>query len=163
MSSEHRKGHLPQGNSTKVSNASPQNNSAYQQVSWSSDQTAATHNSAHSQYQAGSLPGLPSAKSWPNGATIPSQTKLDHDLLGLNLDPLTGEYTGYAATRYSSQSSECPCHRTVHQVNFGMESSGNGLGGLDRFLVEAPSEQGLVYFGEGILRRAYTCCCLEGL
>ena len=137
----------------KLSNTSPQIDSSYQQVSWGYDQTAATHDSAPSQYQAGSVSGLPSARDWPDGNTVPSQTRLDYDLLGLSQSPLTAQYVANTTIKYTSQSFECPYHQTVHEASFAEQRSGYGLGGLDRFLDEDRSEQGAVYFGGDIWRR----------
>ena len=158
--SGHRKDQPAQGNSMKLSNTSPQIDSSYQKVSWSYDQTAATHDSAPSQYQAGSVSGLPSARVWPDGTTVPSQTRLDYDLLGLNQSPLTAQYIANTTTKYSSQGFNCPYHQTVHEANLAEQRSGYGMGGLDRFLGEARSEQGAVYFGEDIWRGSGACCCL---
>ena len=140
----------------------PQHNSSHQQTSWSYDQTATTHNSIHSQYQAGSLPGLPSARVWPDSATIPSQKKLDHDLLGLNQNTAMVDYSAYPASKYSMQNRDCPYHRPLYRQDFIEETSGRGLGGLDRFLAEAPSFQGAMYFGDNVSYRASPCCCLDG-
>lgn len=144
----------------KLSTISPQIESSYQQVSRGYDQTAATHDSAGVQYEAGSVSGLPSARVWPDGNTIPSQTRLDYDLLGLSQRPLTAQYVANTTTKYTSQSFECPYHQTVHEANFAEQRSEYGLGGLDRFLGEARSEQGAVYFGDDIWRGPGVCCCL---
>jgi hypothetical protein len=144
----------------KLSNTSPQIDSSYQQVYWGYEQTAATHDSASSQYQAGSVSGLPPARVWPDGTTVPSQTRLDYDLLGLSQSPLTAQYVANTTTNYISQSFECPYHQTMHEANFAEQRSEYGLGGLDRFLGEARSEQGAVYFGQDIWRGPGVCCCL---
>ncbi|KAH8799961.1 hypothetical protein F5882DRAFT_177120 [Hyaloscypha sp. PMI_1271] len=162
-SSGHRKEHSPQGNSTKLPTTSPQNNSIDQKASWSYDHTAATHNSAHSQYQAGSLTGLPLARTWPDSATVPSQRRLDHDLLGLKQNTTTVDSLVYPASAYPNQGLECPYHRTVHREDFAEEVSGYGLAGIDRFLAEAQSSAGAVYFGDGVIYQASPCCCFGEL
>ncbi len=158
-SSGHHKDQPAQGNSMKLSKTSPQIDSSYRQVSWGYDQTAATHDSASSQYQAGSVSGLPPARVWPDGATVPSQKRLDYDLLGLSQSPLTTQYVSNTTTRYISQNLECPYHQTMHEANCAEQRSENGLGSLDRFLGEAQSEQGAVYFGENIWSETGVCCC----
>jgi hypothetical protein len=157
------KDQFPRGDSTNLPNTSSQNNTPYNEASWSYDQTAATQNSAYSKYQAVSLSGLPSARVWPGRETVPSQTRLDHDLLGLSQELRMVTYSAYSPSIYLAKSLECPYHRTVHQIHrtgLGEEGSGYGRSGLDRFLFEAPSEQGTVYCGEKALHRADGCCCL---
>jgi len=145
-------------NSARPKDHTDHNKTSHQPIPWSYDQTAATHNSAHSQYQARSLSGLPSAKIWPDDSTVPSRSKLDYDLLGLNHDV-------WSLSNSASKSSlECPYHRTLDQGGLTEDCSGYGLAGLDRFLVEGRSAQGVVYFGGDILHRAVgTCCCVRGL
>jgi hypothetical protein len=102
-------------------------------------QTIATHNSGHSQYQADSISGLPSATSWPNDATVPCQARLNYDLLGLSCQPRAVDYPCYAVKAQSRQSTECPYHRTTLQADFAGGGSAGGLGGIDRFIAKAPS------------------------
>jgi hypothetical protein len=133
----------------------------FQQMPSSHAQTAATLVSGHSEYQAGAVSGLPSARSWPSGATIPCQTRLDYDLLGLNQNLHAADYSPYTTTAYSGRSLQCPHHQSC-QPDLAGGSSAPGLGGIDRFIAETPSEHGTVYFREDVLHRVSDgyCYCL---
>ncbi len=103
---------------------------------------------------------MPSATSWPNSTTVPCQARLDHDLLGLNYHALRDDCLAHTTADSLEQNVECPHDQTALQAEFAGHLA-RGLSGIDRFIAEAPTEQGAVYFRGDGLHQNRVCYCLE--